>query len=188
MNRGELKSKIDLFQSVSHFSDDDRENIRRYGHLLVPHVSKVTAQFYDRLTAEPETARYIEGRVDQLKKTHTKWMESVLTSELNEQFVESQLRIGRVHVEAKIPPLFVAASLSFMRSVFPRIIEEELADIDGCTGALAGTVLKVLDLCQYLIDHAYEQDRFNRITHATGLSLPLLENLISLRPRKKERA
>ena len=178
-----LESKINLFRSVSDFSVSDYDNINSFGSLLIPHIPQITEQFYERLAAEPETAQYIEGRVEELKRTHIKWLEDLFSGNLDEVFVESQLRIGRAHVEAKVPPLFVAASLSYMRSVFPLIIERQIYGSVNGVGALAGTVLKILDLCQFLIDYAYEQDRFDRITRATGLSLPLLENLIALKPR-----
>jgi len=183
MGADDLKNRINIFQSVNNFCKEDYDNLDECGPLLIPHIEEITDEFYENLKSSPETAKYIEGRVEQLKRMHVKWLEDVFKVGMNEVFVENQLRIGRAHVEAKVPPLFVAASLSHMRSVFPRIIEREASGREESVASLVGTCLKMLDLCQYLIDYSYEQDRFKRITCATGLSLPLLENLISLKPR-----
>ena len=74
--------------------------------------------------------------------------------------------------------------MSYLRSAFPKLISQQLNESDNSSGELASAILKVLDLCQYLIDHAYEQDRLQRLTDATGLSRPLLENLIALKNDK----
>lgn len=93
-----------------------------------------------------------------------------------------QRRIGEVHVAAGIPPLFVAASMSFLRGAFPEEIEIAARTVGDPIGICTGVVLRLLDLCQYLIDSAYEAERMRRLTAATGMSLVLLENLIALRP------
>ncbi len=173
-----LAEKLRVFLHVNGFCNEEHRRLVALAPRLLPHLPEVTDAFYARLLGDPHTAAYIEGRVEQLKQTHLRWLEALLTSPVNRDFVEAQLRIGRTHVTARIPPLFVAASMSHLRSVTPALIEEEVGEH---AGDVAGTVLKLLDLCQYLIDYAYEQDRLNRITCATGLSRPLLENLIALK-------
>ena len=84
-----------------------------------------------------------------------------------------QRRIGEVHV---------AAGMSFLRGAFPAEIEIAARAVGDPIGICTGVVLRLLDLCQYLIDSAYEAERMRRLTAATGMSLVLLENLISLRP------
>jgi hypothetical protein len=175
-----LKEELRIFKNVSAFTENDEAKLRESASVIIPHIAAVTDEFYKQLADEPKTAKYIEGRVDHLKTTHIQWLHALFTGSYDETFIESQLRIGRTHVSAKIPPLFVASSMSYLRSAFPKLINEEIHD-DKAAGELAGAVLRILDLCQYLIDHAYEQDRLKRLTEATGLSRPLLENLIALK-------
>jgi truncated hemoglobin YjbI len=42
--------------------------------VFAAHGAAITDQFYQRLAANPEQARMIEGRVDALKRTHNRWM------------------------------------------------------------------------------------------------------------------
>ena len=179
-----LQEELRVFKSVSGLSEQDQTILKESASVIVPHITAVTDEFYKQLAAEPKTAKYIEGRVDLLKTTHIQWLKALFSGNYDEDFIESQLRIGRAHVTAKIPPLFVASSMSYLRSAFPRLISQQLNESETSSGELASAILKVLDLCQYLIDHAYEQDRLQRLTDATGLSRPLLENLIALKNDK----
>ncbi len=63
------------------------------------------------------------------------------------------------------------------------MIEKELSDKVESVTALSSAIVRMLDLCHFLIDYAYEQDRLKRLTQATGLSLPLLENLMMLKAK-----
>jgi len=74
--------------------------------------------------------------------------------------------------------------MSYLRSAMAKIIEKELKDKVESIAELSGAIVRVLDLCHFLIDYAYETDRLKRLTQSTGLSLPLLENLIGLKPNK----
>lgn len=176
-----LVEEIRIFRSVSNFTKGDEDKLREAAPIILPHINAITDKFYEQLAAEEKTAKYIEGRVELLKKTHIQWLTDLFSGKCDNDFIEKQLRIGKAHVSAKIPPLFVASSMSYLRSAFPKLINHELHHDEKAASELEGALLRILDLCQYLVDHAYEQDRLNRLTNATGLSRPLLENLISLK-------
>ncbi len=178
-----LDEELRIFRNVSGLTERDESTLRDAASVIVPHIESLTEKFYEQLSAEPKTATYIEGRVDLLKKTHIKWIEALFSGNYDEEFFESQLRIGRTHVSAKIPPLFVASSMSYLRSAFPKLINQEFNNDDKMAGEISSSILRVLDLCQFLIDYAYEQDRLKRLTDATGLTRPLLENLIALKAK-----
>ena len=177
-----LEEDLRVFKNVSGFTDADAEKLSNSASLITPHIAAVTDEFYKQLGAEEKTAKYIEGRVDILKTTHIQWLEALFAGNYGPDFVEAQLRIGRAHVSAKIPPLFVASSMSYLRGAFPQLINQKMDNHEDAS-ALSSAILKLLDLCQFLIDHAYEQDRLKRLTEATGLSRPLLENLIALKAK-----
>ncbi|MDA8152079.1 MAG: hypothetical protein M0003_05065 [Acidithiobacillus sp.] len=59
---------------------------------------------------------------------------------------------------------------------------ETAAQTEGYTiGTCTRVLMHLLDICQYLIDSAYEAERMRRLTAATGMRPALLENLINLR-------
>lgn len=176
-----LEDAIHVFQNVSGFCETDQALLAEGGKILLPHIPGITDAFYEQLMSEPATAAYIEGRVDYLKGKHIHWLEGLFTGKFDEEFIQNQLRIGRAHVDAKVPPLFVASSMGYLRAAFPAVISKEAGDADA--DKLSSAILRILDICQYLIDYAYEQDRLDRLTEATGLSRVLLENLIALKKK-----
>ena len=180
-NPGDVQTLI----HISGFSPEDEEHLGHLGKHLVPRLPELTDRFYERLLADERTRPHVEGRVEQLKKTHIAWLTELFAGDYGEAFMARQRRIGEVHVAAGIPPIFVAASMSFLRGAFPAEIEIAARAVGDPIGICTGVVLRLLDLCQYLIDSAYEAERMRRLTAATGMSLVLLENLISLRPMRK---
>lgn len=175
-------SDIQTLIHISGFSTEDEAHLHHLGQHLVPRLPEITERFYGRLLADERTSPHVEGRVEQLKETHIAWLTELFSGDYGEEFIARQRRIGEVHVAAGIPPLFVAASMSFLRGAFPEEIEIAARTVGDPIGTCTGVVLRLLDLCQYLIDSAYEAERMRRLTAATGMSPVLLENLIALRP------
>ncbi len=176
-------SDVQTLIHISGFSPSDEEHLRHLGQHLTPRLPDLTDRFYERLLSDNNISPYLEGRVEQLKKTHIAWLTELFAGDYGEAFIAHQRHVGEAHMAAGIPSLFVAASMSFLRGAFPEEIEIAARKIGEPIGVCVGTVLRLLDLCQYLIDSAYEAERMRRLTAATGMSLVLLENLIGLRPR-----
>jgi len=176
-----LQDALRVFQHIGDFNDEDKALLKKYGPDLTPFIPAVTDAFYNQLTTNEQTAKYIEGRMDSLKKTHTVWITDLFSGTYDDAFMEIQLKIGTTHVVAQVPPLFVASSMSYLRSAMPELVQKELGGKIENEVMLSTAIVKVLDLCHFLIDYSYEKDRLKRLTDVTGLSLPLLENLISLK-------
>lgn len=176
-------SEEETLTDISGFGADDMEHIGHLGKHLLPRLPDITERFYERLLANERTRPYLEGRVEQLKKTHLAWLTELLAGDYGKTFRDRQRHIGEVHVAAGIPPLFVAASMSFLRSALPMEVEIAAQSAGEPFGRCTASLLRLLDLCQYLIDSAYEAERMRRLTNATGMSVPLLNNLIGLRPK-----
>lgn len=77
-----------------------------------------------------------------------------------------------MHVKVRVPPLFVAASMSFLRAAFPTIVAKHVNDTD-LAGKAVGSLLRLLDLCQYLIDRKYNATLMDNL----GISPALLTRL-----------
>jgi len=177
-----LEEALRVFQHVGGLNDNDKTLLKKHGADLLPFIPEITTEFYKQLMSEAQTAKYIEGRVESLKTTHITWITTLLSGNYDNNFLETQLKIGVTHVAVGIPPLFVASSMSCLRSALAKTVTKELSGSADITVDLSSAIIKVLDLSHFLIDYAYEKDRLKRLTHATGLSLPLLENLIALKP------
>lgn len=162
------------FQNVSGFNVEDLALLARIAPTIGPSLPRLTDLFYERLGSDPATAAMIEGRVDVLKTTHIAWLNELFSGGDPQKIVEHQEMIGRAHVRAKIPPVFVAASMSFLRATFPHMFASVLTDKAEATAATTA-ILRTLDVSQYLIDRAYLQCLMNNL----GIKPVLLNRLMT---------
>lgn len=174
---------LDVFHHIGGFTSQDELDLVALAPQVREKIPEVNEAFYARLLSRPEVAKHIEGKLERLKDTHRNWMTDLVGGVYDEAFWERQRHIGRVHVQAKIPPLFVSASMSFLRSELPRVLTEQAMTPDEAERVQRGlsALLRLLDLCQMLIDKAYEDERLLRLSEATGMRPSLIENLIGLR-------
>ena len=177
-------SNIALFQHINGFSATDSASVQEISPVLIALVPELTDKFYAQLCSHPETNRHIEGRLEMLKGTHRQWMSELFNGPHDEAFFARQEVIGVVHVKVKIPPLFVSSSMSFLRHEIVHLLHS--ATENGAIScaqfeAASSSVLRLLDLCQTLIDNAYETERLRLLSEATGMYLVLFENLIALK-------
>ncbi len=165
-------TNLNTFLHVSGLRPEDGAAIAAIAPVILPHLEAVTTRFYDLLHEEPRIAEYIEGRVDLLKKTHLEWLQGLFAGEYGTNFIRRQERIGEVHVNVRVPPLFVAASMSFLRAELSAVISEYIPDREEASRSTK-VVLRLLDLCQYLIDRKYSETLMNNL----GISQALLVRL-----------
>lgn len=166
---GQLKVFID-------FSAQDAENLRSLAPLFATHGAAVTDEFYRRLTANPEAAPLIEGRVEQLKQTHIRWLMSLFAGEYEQPYFEERWRIGLTHVRVGIPPWWVEAVTSFLREAGLGLITKESPGPEGV--ARGQSFLKILDVDLWIINLAYNDERLARLSSFTGMSRRLIERCV----------
>ena len=143
---------------------------------LEPHLPTVTNEFYRLLQEDAQTAPYLEGRIDALKSTHLAWIREIISGVYDDAFISRQEKIGEVHVKVRIPPHFVAASMSHLRAALPVLIQS--IEANGARSAQAiKSLMQVLDLCHYLIDRKYSETLMDNL----GISPALLNRLQTLR-------
>lgn len=158
------------------FTADDAHNLRTLGPLFKQHGAAITDDFYTRLAANPDTAPLIAGRVDKLKQTHMRWMEDLFHGEYGDRYMEDRWHIGLVHVRVGIPPWWVEAVTSFLRSAGVGLISSTYPGPEGA--ALCQSYLKILDMDLWLINLAYNDERLTRLCSFTGMSRKLMERCV----------
>ncbi len=171
-----IDPNLQTFWHVCGLDKDDERVMRAIRGDIQPLIPRLTDAFYEILATDPQTAPLIEGRVAQLKRTHIAWLESLFNGDYGADFISRQRQIGEVHVRAKIPPTFVAASMSFLRGALPDVLAAHIADKDGAKAA-TGTLLRLLDLCQFLIDRSYDGTLSDGLMNNLGISPALLARL-----------
>ena len=120
---------------------------------------------FARLLRKDEIAgKIIAGRVDGLKATHKVWMEELFNGEYGDAYFDRRYRIGQVHVIVKIEPYFVEVVTSYLRRAIVEVLVQEKPEA-------IPAVLAVLDLDALVIVGAYQEDRLNRMSEVTGMSV-----------------
>ncbi len=177
-----MDQKITIFQELKqfiHFDDaGDGQRLQSLAPVFAEHGPILTAAFYQRLESNPETAKLIEGRVETLKQTHTRWMNQLFAGGYAEAYFESRYRIGLTHARVGVPPRWCEAIISFLRTESLPIVMEHVGDANAFASHYSSLV-KILDLDLMLINLAYEDERLRRLTDFTGMSRKLIERCIN---------
>ena len=167
---------LDALLDINQFTDEDLARLKKVGEIIVPQLPQLTDRFYDQLTNNSATAPFLEGRLEALKQTHFNWLKGLFTGVMDAAYVKTQWEIGRVHAKMHIAPLFVASSMSYLRSEMPKLITDDQAQqINENRDDIVASILKLLDISQFVIDRSY----YDRLMEVTGISKALLHRLMS---------
>ncbi|TQV62539.1 MAG: hypothetical protein FNT29_08095 [Halothiobacillaceae bacterium] len=175
----ELKStdkNLVTFCHIGGLCQDDQNVLASLAPALEPHLPAVADAFYALLLGDSQTAPYLDGRVDALKLTHQAWMKDIVSGKYDDAFMARQEKIGEVHVKVRVPPHFVASSMSHLRSALPSLIQQVEPDA-ARAGKAIKSLMQVLDLCHYLIDRKYSETLMDNL----GISPALLNRLQTLK-------
>ncbi|MCB9760424.1 MAG: hypothetical protein H6739_11350 [Alphaproteobacteria bacterium] len=175
---------FEQMKSFLGFGDADVDNLRALGPVFAKHGTGITDRFYETLSKEPDTASFIEGRVDALKATHGAWMSELFAGDYGESYFDRRRRIGEAHVRIGLPPQFVEGVMSFIRVDGQAAILAEVPDRDEAV-AKCGSLVKILDLDLIVINLAYADERIERLTKLTGMRRALIENIIKAGGKRK---
>jgi hemoglobin-like flavoprotein len=176
-----MTTNLDAFNMLKGFigfTDKDAENLKALAPLFEAHGATITDAFYDKLLAEEDAAALIEGRVEQLKKTHARWMAELFAGDYGDGYFDNRWKIGLAHVRVGVRPHWVEAVMSFLRAEGLKAMAGEIADIEALTDRYASLV-KVLDLDLMIINLAYGEERLERLSSFTGMSRKLLERCVT---------
>lgn len=169
----------DLAEFLSHngFGPEDAACLIAIHPLISPLLPELTENFYKRILASDAMSPFVEGKVDSLKQTHLRWMNLLFSGPFDDQFIKTHQHIGEVHLKQKIPPLFVAASMAYLRAEMPKLLTPDLLaklppqyDYAFCTAAL----LRLIDTCQFVIDRTYYQSLMELLGISPKLFLRLM--------------
>lgn len=180
-----MSATYGTFQALKQFlgfAERDAENLRSLAPIFERLGPAITDAFYETLGRNPDTAKFLEGRVDQLKRTHRQWMSELFAGEYGEGYFESRLRIGLAHVRIGLSAYWVEAVMSVIRSEGLKAMAQEISDPNELADK-AASLARICDLDLAIINLSYGEDRLDRLSEFTGMKRVLIENIISI-PRK----
>jgi len=149
--------------------------------LIKPMLPAVTDKFYEILSSIDKAAPFLEGRVDTLKATHLKWLETLFTGPYDSDYTATMYHVGDVHVKVKLPVEFMSGGITLIGNELHTAVAQVCGDdLDKClkTGsainAVLGFSLMVMQESYQSSSLAAELEKFLAIT---GMSRQLFDNL-----------
>lgn len=168
-------------KSFTGLTPDKEALLQKAGSTIKPALPGVTDRFYTTLQAIEKTAPFIEGRLEQLKTTHLKWLKDLFDGPYDESYTQAMYRVGRVHVKVGLPVEFMSGGMSLISEELTTLVCQTYADdpklcppLLKAINAVMGFSLLVMQQSYQLSSLSAELDRFLAIT---GMSMTLFENL-----------
>ena len=138
--------------------DADAARLRALHAVLEPHFATVATRFYDAVWKSPGATAVLTGpaQVERLRLTLIDWMSSGLLGPYDERFYEKRSRIGRRHVQIGLPPQYMFAAMSVMRTAYHDYLVADLASGEAHVAMRA--VDKLFDIELAIMLHHYQLD------------------------------
>ncbi len=162
-------------------SPDREKLLRDIAPEVTPHLSAVTELFYAELIRIERTKPFLEGRLESLKETHKRWLESIFNADINEDYTRHIYHVGDVHVKVKLPVEFMAGAMAQIQQHLAPILvrlygdePEKLSEVLGAVMAVLGFNLQVMQESYQESSLSAELEKFLKIT---GMSRKLFDNL-----------
>ncbi|MFM8332908.1 MAG: protoglobin domain-containing protein [Candidatus Methylumidiphilus sp.] len=153
----------------------------RIAPAISPSLVKITDAFYDTLATIPATAPFIEGRLDLLKQTHIRWLNSLFTGPFDVDYTKSMYRVGHVHVKVNLPVEFMAGGMALIGDRLIAEIEHHYVDDAQLRLAALGAVNAILGFSLIVMQQSFQNaslhEELEKFLKITGMSRNLFNNL-----------
>ena len=162
-------------------SDEHIATLHEMSAAISPRLNEVTEAFYSHLETVDRAQPFLEGRLESLRQSHHKWLESVFAGNYDAEYTAAMYHVGDVHVKVNLPVEFMAGAMTLIQTDMNRLIIEECAgDSERCTrwinafNTAVGFTLMIMQESYQASSLAEELERFLSIT---GMSRALFDNL-----------
>lgn len=165
-----------FFQEVTRyvgFGQADRDALRALHPHAIPHFEAITEEFYARIL-EHEGARKVLANPEQvtrLQKTLVRWLDTLLTGPWDEDYFKTRARIGRVHVEVRLPQRYMLTAMSVIRAHLIRIAGEAFVGDRAQERASVLALNKLLDVELSIMLGGYHDDYMTLVRRTKELEL-----------------
>lgn len=149
---------------------------------IAPILEEVTERFYAILQEIPEAAPFLEGRIDNLKKTHLTWMHSIFTGPYDESYTEAMYNVGEVHVKVNLPVEFMSGGITLISNELYKIVYEIFGGNAQQALEVSEAVSSVMGFSLFVMQKSYHAsvgEALDKFLLITGMSKALFEKLAS---------
>jgi len=177
----EITELVDSARLFSGFSSAEEKLLEEVGPEVIPHLSRVTDEFYKALSVVPKAQQFLDGRTEKLKTTHTNWLEYVFRGPYDDKYAAAMYEVGHVHFQVKLPLEFMEGGMTLILGALTPVIAESCGDdmqrftrILCAINAALGFSLIIMQKSYQLSTLEGELDNFLQVT---GMSRKLFDKL-----------
>lgn len=168
-------------KSFTGLTPDKEALLQQLGPAVVPGLSEVTDKFYATLQQIPKAAVFLEGRVEHLKSTHAKWLESLFTGPYDDQYAQKMYEVGNVHVKVNLPVEFMSGGMTLIQSELLPVLAGACDNDAGRLAAAASAVTSIVGFSLLVMQESYQTgklaEELEKFLAISGMSRTLFNNL-----------
>ncbi len=180
-DHGEIAYRLGFYR----ITEKDKANLKELGTILGPELSIVIDAFYSHLQQFPDAISIITragSSVENLKKTNPMYFAEIFDAQFGERYFASRMRIGKIHAEIGLTPMWFFGSMSaYYDAIYPRILRRlRFKPMKGA--AMVASLQKAFNLDQELIMEAYIDNGYEMVNQLVEeIVVDLANNSESLR-------
>jgi truncated hemoglobin YjbI len=168
-------------KSFSELTPEREALLIEVGEQIKPKLAGITEDFYQHLLAIPEASAFLEGRVESLKKTHTRWMEGLFSGPFDKAYTEHMFKVGDVHVKVNLPVEFMAGAMTLINHRLIALIVETYGDDKEYCAQILSAISAVTGLSLLVMQQSYQEaslaEELEKFLKISGMSRALFTNL-----------
>ncbi len=153
----------------------------RIGSAVLPALPRITEAFYAKLTTIPETAPYLEGRLELLKQTHLRWLNSLFTGPFDTAYAQDMYKVGHVHVKVNLPVEFMAGGMALIGDGLIEEVENLYRDDAEMRLKAHEAINSILGFSLIIMQQSFQNaslhEELEKFLKITGMSRNLFNNL-----------
>ncbi len=97
-------SEVERRKAFLSITAEDERRIAGHTEFLSAAARKIADRFYEHLGRFPETAGFVQGRVEQLKRTQAAYFQQLVEGRIDTAYAEVRAHVGRVHERIGLAP------------------------------------------------------------------------------------
>lgn len=162
------ESLLNEMKRYIRFTEEDARALAELEPHAAPHFAAIADAFYERIREHEGAHKVITGeeQVERLKRSLTRWLERLLTSEKDQAYFEETSKIGRMHVKIGLPQHYMFTAMALIRVELDRIVDEAMG---AAARSVRDALGRTLDLDLAIMLEAYRDNFIDRMRKAEAL-------------------
>ena len=118
----------EVFLQMKHylsFTAEDAANLHALAEPLAPCLPRVANRFYEVIRGHPDARRVFTGGDEQIARQHKMleaWLRGLFEGTYDENHFKNSSRVGRIHVEVRLPQHYMIISMEVVRAELERYL------------------------------------------------------------------